>query len=138
MTNQEHYSSSTVRSKFKMAITKSELDTMRSVLNHVWILTDTQKSVCDKWFMKQTTASKLIKLIDKTHDYLDFITVQGSGYRINYVNGSTAWLEDLIDKGLGNTPVLLSFRGSKEYKTFCCLALIRNINDIPLDNIGEL
>lgn len=138
MTSQEHYSSTIVRSKFKMAITKSELDTMRSVLNHVWILTDSQKSTCDKWFMKQTTASKLIEMMDKTHDYLDFITVQGSGYRINYINGSTAWLEDLIDKGLGNTPVLLSFRGSKEYKTYCCLVLIRSINDIPLDNIGEL
>lgn len=137
MTSQEHYSSSIVRNQFKLAITKSELDTMRSVLNHVWILTDTQKSICDKYFLMQSTVSTLHAKINKDHNYLDFISIQDSVYRMNYINGSTGWLADLIDKDLGHTPVLMSFRGSRLYHTFSCLVLLRDIGSDSF-NVGEL
>ena len=93
-------------------MTKNELDSMRSILNSVWILTEAQKIKCSKFFIRKSTVEKLYNLIDRSHDYLDYICLDSLSYRVNYINGSTSWMETLIDDKKQDTPVLISFRGS--------------------------
>lgn len=102
---------------------------IKTILEHVWTLKKEQVCICETFVLKKSTVSKFLQLLNTDHDYLDRITIQGSGtYRVYYVNGSTSYLEQLLEEGKGQLPLLISLRGSKVYKTYSCLVMINPSN----------
>lgn len=95
-----------------------------AIFNHAWTLPEDIRKECHIFSLRKTTVAKLLNSLDTEHSYLDYLTFNGTKFRLNYVNGSTPYLEYLESFEKGATPVLLSFRASKKANVFCCLVMI--------------
>jgi len=123
-----------IRRTFARLSEINEQATKRAILNHVWTLTDAQIADCEVYFRLRTTAGKFLERMSTGHDWIDYIQIPGKGkFVVNYINGSTAYLEDLKETGKADTLLMLSFRGSGKNKTYACLVLINPKNMEALD-----
>jgi hypothetical protein len=112
-----------------MELTKKEIIDMRAILSSSWVLNETQRQACaGMYFLKKSNVKTLLSKINTDHPYIDNISIKTMTFRVFYINGSTSYLQDLIDKNEGDIPVLCSFRGSQKYCTYSCLVVINPRN----------
>lgn len=93
---------------------KFEAASFRATLNHVWTLEPSQREVLGIYCLIKTTVGELLKAIDTSHSFIDYVTYPHSEgkitCRVKFVNGSTGYLEELKDKGKESDICLVSVR----------------------------
>lgn len=94
--------------------TKYSADQLRATFNHVWTLSPLDRDKLDFYALVKTTAGELLSKIDTNHSFIDYLSYPSRfgrlTCRVNYINGSTSYLEELIDTGKESEIVLVSFR----------------------------
>lgn len=104
-------------------IEKAEFQALKAAVQLSWTLSPQVASLLNRFFLIKSNAGKLHSMIDTSHDYIDMIQLPNDPehkFRISYVNGSTEYLETLP----ASTPVLMSFRSSRELKMNICLVIV--------------
>lgn len=93
---------------------KYDASALRAKYNHIWTLSPEDRNQLGMYVLVKTTVKELLNKIDTSHAYIDFLTFKHQGNRVtcrvNFVNGSVSYLEELEKQGKKNEICLVSFR----------------------------
>jgi hypothetical protein len=93
---------------------KYSADSLRATYNHVWSISHSDRMNLGVYCLVKTTVGELLEKIDTSHSFIDFLTYPWRNgkltLRVNYVNGSTSYLEELSETGRKSDIVLVSIR----------------------------
>lgn len=93
---------------------KYDASALRAKYNHIWTLSPEDRNQLGMYVLVKTTVKELLNKIDTSHNYIDFLTFKYQGNRItcrvNFINGSVSYLEELERQGKKNEICLVSFR----------------------------
>lgn len=112
-------------------------DSLRATYNHVWSLSHSDRQALGVYILVKTTVGELLERIDTSHSFIDFISYPYHDgmitCRVNYVNGSTSYLEELVEQGKKSDIVLVSIRMARvEYPVMDREILARNTTTVAL------
>lgn len=79
-----------------------------AILRHVWTLTTEERSWLDRFSLYKSTASGLLSLATRDHEWKDLLTTGNHTYEVEYLDCSYRFL-----LGAGNSLVLISLRHTR-------------------------
>lgn len=100
-----------------LATSKYSAHEMKANISHSWSLSPDYRDNLGIYHLIKTTVGELLDKINTDHAWIDYLTIPYNSCtltcRVNYINGSYSYLQELMDKGKKNDICLVSVRMAK-------------------------
>lgn len=97
-----------------LATSKYSAHEMKANISHSWSLSPDYRDSLGVYHLVKSTVGELLDRINTNHNWIDYLTIPYNSCtltcRVNYINGSYSYLQELYDNGRKSDICLVSVR----------------------------